>query len=314
MAATEPPGHFPVARRNKDSGYVLHGRRYADPYLWMETLDAPGVREWVAGQEAVTRELLDGVPGRDWLRNVVARASGIDRVSPPTQAGGDGREFWWETSAADNHARFIMRRSAGAQPEALLDPNTWPPGDALVFAEPSPDGRFVAFGRATGSEHGAEVRVLDVDRGELLRDRPRGTDHGSLAWHPDSKGFFYSACPEPGTVPPDEEAHWHAVYEHRIGDDGASRGRIFGDENNKDYWGTVKVSECGRFAVLTKWDFVHANEVYLLRLADRALLPVVTGMRSINTVQVISEQLLIQTDLDAPRGRACTAPVDAPTD
>jgi hypothetical protein len=31
---------------------------------------------------------------------------------------------------------------------------------------------------------------------------------------------------------------------------------------------------CGRFAVLSKWDFVHANVVYLLRLADDALVPV----------------------------------------
>jgi hypothetical protein len=33
------------------------------------------------------------------------------------------------------------------------------------------------------------------------------------------------------------------------------------------------ISECRRFAVLYKWDFVHANVVYLLRLADDALLP-----------------------------------------
>lgn len=74
------------------------------------------------------------------------------------------------------------------------------------------------------------------------------------------------------------------------------------------------MSECGRFAVLSKWDYVHANIVYLLRLADDALIPVAPHMCSLNQVQVIGESLLIQTDLDAPRGRACIAPLAAPTE
>ena len=247
MPAWKSPQDLPVARRDNDSGYVLHGRRYADPYLWMEDMADPEVRAWIAGQEAVTRGVLDSVTGREWLRDTVTRATRYERKTPPTETGPDGREFWWETATADNGARFMMRRSAGAQPEALLDPNGWPDGESLVFAEPSPDGTLVALGKAVGSEHGAVIHVLEVATGEVLSDRLRGTEHGSLAWHPDSRGFFYSACPEPGTVPADEEAHWNAVYEHRIGDEGAS-GRVFGYDDNKEYWCTVKVSECGRFA------------------------------------------------------------------
>jgi prolyl oligopeptidase len=66
--------------------------------------------------------------------------------------------------------------------------------------------------------------------------------------------------------------------------------------------------------VLTKWDFVHANAVYLLRLADNALVPVAPAMRSVNYVQVIGDKLLVHTDLDAPRGRLCVAPVTTPTE
>ena len=65
--------------------------------------------------------------------------------------------------------------------------------------------------------------------------------------------------------------------------------------------------------MLYKWDFVHANVVYLLRLADDALVPVAPAMRSLNQVQVIGDSLLVHTDLDAPRGRACVAPLRAPT-
>ena len=37
-------------------------------------------------------------------------------------------------------------------------------------------------------------------------------------------------------------------------------------------------------------------------------------MRSVNHVQVIGDTLLVHTDLDAPRGRLCVAPLTAPTE
>lgn len=304
---------FPAARRDPASGYTAHGRWFADPYAWLERLDDPEVQTWIAAQEAVTREVLDVAPGRERLREVLARATRYVRQSPPLRAGPEGRAFVWQARAADDKPTLLLRRSADAPLETVLDPNTWPRTDALVFAAPSPDGKLVAFGKAIGSTHGATIFVLDVETGQILPDRPRGTSHESLAWRPDSRGFFYAANPEPGEVPPDEAALWHAVYEHRIGASEPAR-RVFGDEQVKEYWCSVTLSECGRFAVLYKWDFVHATAVYLLRLADDVLVPVAPEMRSLNQVQVIGEQILIQTDLDAPRGRACIAALTAPTD
>ncbi|HEU4324644.1 MAG TPA: prolyl oligopeptidase family serine peptidase [Roseiflexaceae bacterium] len=302
----------PAARRDPESGYTLHGRRFDDPYLWLEQIEDPEAQAWLEAQEAAARRLLRGVPGRDWLRAAVAGAARYARRSRPIRTGPHGREFIWQAEPGDDKQKLLIRRSADAPLETLIDPNRWPADEALVFATPSPDGALVAFGRAVGSTHDARVQVLDVETGRLLPDRPRGSDHASLAWLPDSSGFFYAACPAPGEVPPGGEAHWNAIYEHRIGADAPAR-RVFGDDQHKEYWCSVKVSECGRFAVLTKWDFVHANAVFLLRLADRALLPVAPALRAITRVQLIGDTLLIHTDLDAPRGRACVAPLAEPT-
>jgi prolyl oligopeptidase len=304
---------FPTTRRDPDSGYTLHGRRFDDPYAWLERLDDPETQAWIAAQEAVTHSVLSAVPGRDWLRAAVARSVRYARLSPPIPTGPDGREFLWQADADDDKLRLMLRRGKGAPLETVLDPNTWASDEVLVFAVPSPDGTLVAFGKAVGSAHDAVIHVLDVETGRLLPDRPRGTNHLSLAWRPDASGFFYAARPEPGEVPVEDELHWDAVYEHRLGS-GAPARRVFGDERVKEYWCSVNVSECGRFAVLYKWDFVHANVVYLLRLADNALVPVAPAMRSVNYVQVIDDKLLVHTDLDAPRGRLCVAPLTAPTE
>ncbi|RYZ17267.1 MAG: S9 family peptidase, partial [Myxococcaceae bacterium] len=304
---------FPLARRDPAGGYTLHGRWFDDPYGWLEQLDSGEAQAWMAAQEAVTHSVLRAVPGRERLRDLVARSLRHERRSPPIPAGPAGREFLWMADASDDKPRLMLRRGQNAQLETVLDPNSWAPTEALTFAVPSPDGAYVAFGKAVGGTHGALIHVLDVETGSLLPDRPRGTSHSSLAWRPDASGFFYAACPEPGEVPPGDEAHWNAIHEHRLGSDGPAR-RIFGDDRVKEYWCTVKVSECRRFAVLTKWDYVHANAVYLLRIEDGALIPVAPDLRSLQQVQVTGESLLILTDRDAPRGRLCVAPLTAPTE
>lgn len=303
----------PATRRDPDSDYTLHGMRFDDPYAWLEQLDDAETQAWIAAQEAATQAVLRAVPGRDWLRAALARSARYTRLSPPIRTGSHGREFFWQAEPNDDKLKLMLRRSKGAPLAALLDPNTWPSEQALVFAVPSPDGTLVAFGRAVGSTHGAVIHILDVETGQLLPDRPRGTSHELPAWRPDGLGFFYAACPEPGEAPAGDEANWNAIYEHRVGSSAPAR-RIFGDDHVKEYWCSVKVSECGRFAVLYKWDFVHANVVYLLRLTDDVLVPVAPDMRSLNQVQVIGDSLLIHTDLDAPRGRTCVAPLAAPTE
>jgi prolyl oligopeptidase len=257
--------------------------------------------------------VLSAVRGRDWLRAAVRRSRRYAQLSAPITAGPNGREFLWQADASDEKLKFMLRRGKDAPLETMLDPNTWASDEVLVFAVPSPDGSLVAFGKSVGSPHDAVTYVLDVETGQLFPDRPRGTGHESLAWRPDGSALFYAAFPEPGEVSPGEQLQWHAVYEHRLGS-GAPARRIFGDDHVKEYWCAVELSECKRFAILYKWDFVHASVVYLLRLSDDALVPVAPEMRSVNRVQVIGDNLLVHTDLDAPHGRLCVAPLTAPTE
>src|SRR5689334_24262785 len=92
----------PIARRDPDSGYTLHGRRFDDPYAWLERLDDPETQAWIASQEAITRSVLDGVPGRDRLRVAVDRARRYARLQPPISAGPNGREFVWQAEPDDD--------------------------------------------------------------------------------------------------------------------------------------------------------------------------------------------------------------------
>jgi prolyl oligopeptidase family protein len=97
----------------------VHGRRFGDPYDWLERLDDVETRAWVAAQEAVTHGVLRAVRGRDWLREAVARSSRYARLSPPIPAGQHGREFLWLADADDDKLKLMMRPGrAGRRPTA----------------------------------------------------------------------------------------------------------------------------------------------------------------------------------------------------
>jgi len=71
----------PMTRRDPQSGYTLHGRRFDDPYAWLEQIHNPETQAWIAAQEAVTRAVLDSVSGRDWLREADRFSTGVAATS-----------------------------------------------------------------------------------------------------------------------------------------------------------------------------------------------------------------------------------------
>lgn len=302
---------YPHARRDESAGYTAHGLRYDDPFLWMESLNDPEVEAWIAAQERLTRSYFDAVPGRDHIRQLLQAAHRYPHASLPMVRG--ERSFFWQAEAGAEKPTLMVRTSGQAAAVVVLDPNAWNTDESLDFALPSPNGRYVAFGTSRGGGHDSQIRIWDVDRRELLPDQPRGQHHASPAWHPSSESLFYSANPDRGEVPPEDASHWVSIYEHRIGSSERAE-RIFGDDVVKEYWCSVETSECGRFALLYKWDFVHANAVHLLRLSDRAMIPVVPEVQALHRVQVIDDSILILTDRDAPRGRLWIARLDAPTE
>ena len=184
------------ARRDPDSGFWFHGEWIHDPYEWLENLDDPEARAWIEEQEAATHGILDAAPGRERLRAAVTRASRYERLSRPVRAG--GTDFVWQAGPGDEKLMLKMRREPDGPLETVIDPNTWPSTEALVFAVPSPDGRLVAFGKAVGSTHDARIQILEVDTGLVRPDRPRGTNHMEAAWRPDSSALFYVRRPTTG--------------------------------------------------------------------------------------------------------------------
>ena len=78
---------YPVARRG-DQVDDYHGVKVADPYRWMEEIDAPETRAWVAAERALTGAALAAMPERAAIRARLTELWNYPRFGLPFKKGG----------------------------------------------------------------------------------------------------------------------------------------------------------------------------------------------------------------------------------
>ena len=84
-----------------------HGQQIEDPYRWLENSAAPETQQFVAEQNAYTRNVLEDIPGRDELRRRVEQLLTIGRVASPRIGGNN--YFYERRDGRQNQAVVYVR-------------------------------------------------------------------------------------------------------------------------------------------------------------------------------------------------------------
>ena len=201
------------------------GVRVDDPYRYMEDWKDPKVQAWVKGQADYTNAVLAQIPGRERL---LARIQELNQSAPYVIYGfrrePDGKIYYSKRLADENVARFYVRDGIDGPEKLLVDPQKFDGPDgrhaSLSFAQPSPDGKRVAFGVALAGSEQTTLHVLDVTSGTLSGetiDRME-IDYTPPYWLPDSSGFVYSRRRElPPGAPPSEGWKLTKSFVHKLG-------------------------------------------------------------------------------------------------
>jgi prolyl oligopeptidase len=278
-----------------------HGTTITDPYRWLENAKAPAVQAWTAEQEALTHALLDSLPQKAWLERRYGELWRYDDQSVPQRVLAGERLFYWTKQKSEEKWAYVTREREGAEPRVLLDPNTWDPVEQLADTWPSRDGRYLAYGVAHGGDENPVIQIMVVATGELLPDRLRGWKQGLSSWLFDGSGFFYACKPQQGEVPEGEHEYWHQTWLHRLGTDPAQDVKVFADDQKKETWNSVWVTEDGRWTVYERSLF-NVNDVWFKPTgSDDPLTPLVTGLKAEFGVDFLGDTILITTDENAPR-------------
>lgn len=178
---------YPQAPRGTDAS-EWHGKKVPDPYRWLEAVDSPQTKAWLAAQ----KNLLDDALADDSRAKIVAEA--LERNAPPFRVLGPairGGNSLFYVAADRQTGTAVYRVEAGAKPERLPSYRDLIPAPDYVF--PSPSGRFLAIGARAPANEATTIIVFDTHRGAYLFDPTAPSLMPLVAWKPDETGFFYNA-------------------------------------------------------------------------------------------------------------------------
>ncbi len=309
------PASYPDAQR-LDLVEVRHGHRVADPYRWLEELEAPATAQWCAEQDALFAGARDG-----WLGPVAHEALRA-RLGALADAGYVGAPVWRGTR------RFFLRREPGQDhnvllcadadgPErVLIDPAALDPSGATTLDDwrPSPDGARLAYLLSEGGTEESLLHVLDVETGALVDgpiDRARYTP---ISWLPDGKAFYYVRRLAADQVPEGEAQYHRRVFLHRLGEPADQDAQVFGEGLEKTNYYDPRVSRDGRWLwVSVSRGTAPRNDLYLADLSasspERPEFTAVQQGEDFETSLAVGRDGLFYlfTQRDAPNARLCAA-------
>jgi len=197
------------------------GTPVADPYRWLEDVDAPATVAWVKAQQALTTPLLQGLPEQAELKKRLTALWNYERRSLPVRVG--QQRFFTRNNGLQNQPVLLVQQGKTAA-RSLLDPNAMSADGttALTRWEPSSDGSHLAYALAEAGSDWETIRFRAVASGKDLDDVLTRVKFSDIAWTEDGKGVLYSRYPEPAAVAPGagktfEKLENHQLFYHRLG-------------------------------------------------------------------------------------------------
>lgn len=302
--------NYPETKKVK---YVdnYHGTKVVDNYRWLENCGDKRVKEWIANQEKLSRSIIDNLPQK---KKIVQRLNELwryDAETIPWEVLNGKRIFFHKRKKNDEKWVYSTKEDEKSEEIELINPNYWEENDSLSFAQPSSDGKFLAFGKEKGGNENPVIQVMEIATKEILNDSVTGWKQGRVAWLHDNSGFFYSRKPLKGEVKKGEEYYWDGVYFHELGTNNSKDKKIFYHDSVKEYYHTAYLDELGMYVIFVRTKS-KKNEVFFKKIKDDELIPIATGFDAEYDVQIVDEKILIQTDLDSPNGKVYVTDTDKP--
>ncbi len=276
-----------------------------DPYRWLEDDTSAAVKEWVKEENKVTFGYLDKIPFREKIKQRLEKLWNYPKYSTPFKGGEN--YFFFKNDGLQNQDVLYIRKGLNAEPEVFLDPNKLSKDGtvSLTALAVSNDGKYLAYGTASGGSDWNEFRVMEVDNKILLPDDLKWIKFSGISWYKD--GFFYSRYPTP---PAGQELvtknEFHKIYFHKVGTSQDADSLIFEDKNEPKMTMYAQTTEDERFLIVYTSKGTSNNALYVkdLNNPDSKFVTIVGNFENnYNVVDDLEGKLLVLTDKEAPKYR-----------
>lgn len=303
----QQPVSYPSSRRTACTE-VLHGVTVADPYRWLEDLNAAETQQWIDAQNVITAAYLDQVVQRPAIRQRLTTLWNYERYGIPFKQG--NRYFFTRNDGLQNQAVLYWTAALTAEPQVLLDPNQLSPDGTIALSgyAISEDGNLLAYGLSASGSDWTDWRVREVESGQDRSDLLQWVKFSGAAWSHDNAGFFYSryAAPAAGETYKDVN-YFQKLYYHQLGTPQADDRLIYERPDQKEWAFGAGVTDDGRYLIIyvTRGTF-RQNGIFYKDLAA-ADSPVVELFNRFDAAYSFigndGPRFYFRTDLDAPLSR-----------
>jgi prolyl oligopeptidase len=222
-AAAEKP---PESRRSEVTD-TYHGVTVREDFRWLEDWSSAEVKQWSNAQNECTRRNLDALPHVGSIRKQVTKILSAESSSYDSLTFRNGKLFAIKHQPPKQQPFLVVMQSYSAPETAriLVDPNTLDEKGtiAIDWYKVSPDGQYVAVSLSSGGSEAGDLSIFSTTTGEEVFEKiayvNSGTAGGSLAWSPDSAGYFYTRHIRIHPEDLDDINVFQHVYHHRLGSD-----------------------------------------------------------------------------------------------
>jgi len=193
--AADAPLTYPAAARGTVTD-TYFGTTVADPYRWMEALDAPQTRAWVAAENALTRGYLDAIPQRAAIAAAFGKLYDYPKVGTPFHYG--AHWFVYRNTGLQTQDVLYIRDSEFGPDRLFFDPNLLSKDGSIQVSDTdfTRDGTLMAYATSTGGADWQTWHVKSVPDGKDLPDVIQWSKYSDATWVGD-QGFYYSGYDEP---------------------------------------------------------------------------------------------------------------------
>lgn len=318
---TSAPVTYPAAARGTQVD-DYHGTSIADPYRWLEDVDAPATKAWVEAQNKLTDSFLATIPERPAIKNRLTQLWNYARYSAPFKE--NGRYFYFENTGLQNQGVLYVQEGRNAPARVLLDPNTLSTDGtvALSGTVASDDGRYLAYSISTSGSDWQELHVRDVSNGRDLSDVVKWVKFSGISWTHDNKGFFYSRYDEPtsGNKMTNTNRN-HKLYYHRVGQTQTRDELVYDRPDQPDWLFEGTVTDDGQYLIITVAQGTDVRtRLYFIDLdnpgkpqIDNPVVRLIDRMDAeYSFVGNRRTMFYVRTDRNAPKGRIVAINIDNP--